>query len=164
MADLADLLGRLNREKVGYVIVGGYAAILHGGTVVTEDVDICCRFTPANLGRLQAALDSLHPVHRLTPKRLSWNLTPGNSRGLKNLYLQTDWGVVDCLSEVLGIGNYAAVRKQSIVVKLPFGNCRVLGLDALIKAKEAMGRPHDLQSVTQLKAIRARLAGPSLPR
>jgi len=156
VADLTDLLGRLIREKVEYVIVGGYAAILHGGTVVTEAVDICCRFTLPNLDRLQAALNNLHPVHRLTPKRLPLNLTPENCRGLKNLHLQTDWGVVDCLSEVLGIGDYAAVRKQSILVKLPFGNCRVLGLDALIKAKEAMGRPHDLQSVTQLKAIRAR--------
>ncbi|MEI6083284.1 MAG: nucleotidyltransferase [Verrucomicrobiota bacterium] len=156
MADLTDLLGRLNREKVGYVIVGGYATILHGGTVVTEDVDICCRFTTANLLRLQAALNNLHPVHRLTPKQLPLRLTPASCQGLKNLYLQTDWGVVDCLGEVLGVGDYAAVRKQSILVKLPFGNCRVLGLDALIKAKEAMGRPHDMQSVAQLKAIRAR--------
>lgn len=156
MADLTDLLRRLNQEKVGYVIVGGFAAILHGGTVVTEAVDICCRFTPANLLRLQAALNILHPVHRLTPKRLPLSLTPASCRGLKNLYLQTDWGVVDCLGEVLGVGDYAAVRKQSILVKLPFGNCRVLGLDALIKAKEAMGRPHDMQSVAQLKAIRAR--------
>lgn len=156
MADLIDLLARLNREKVEYVIVGGFAAILHGGSVVTEDVDICCRFSAVNLLRLQKAVADLHPVHRLTPKRLPLHLTASSCRGLKNLYLQTDWGVVDCLSEVLDIGDYAAVRKQSILVKLPFGNCRVLGLDALIKAKEAMGRPHDLQSVTQLKAIRAR--------
>ncbi len=156
MADLIDLLGRLSREKVEYVIVGGYAAVLHGGSVVTEDVDICCRFTSANLLRLQAAIDDLHPVHRLTPKRLPLKLTPASCRGLKNLYVETDWGVVDCLGEVLGVGDYTAVRKHSVVVKMPFGTCRVLGLDALICAKEAMGRPHDLQSVAQLKAIRAR--------
>jgi hypothetical protein len=150
------LLGRLHEEKVQFVIVGGFAAILHGGSVVTEDVDICCRFTSGNLLRLQKALADLHPVHRLTPKKLPLALTAVRCRGLKNLYLQTDWGVVDCLSEVLGVGDYASVRKQSIAVKLPFGNCRVLGLDALIKAKEAMGRPHDLKSVEELKAVRGR--------
>ena len=156
MADLTDLLGRLTQEKVEYVIVGGFAAILHGGSVVTEDVDICCRFTAANLLRLQKALRDLHPVHRLTPKKLPLELTAVRCRGLKNLYLQTDWGVVDCLGEVLGVGDYTTVRKQSVVVKLPFGNCRVLGVDALIKAKEAMGRPHDLKTVAELKAVKAR--------
>ena len=156
MTDLEKLLERLIAHDVAFVIVGGYAAVAHGVTLVTRDVDICCRFTATNLLRLQAAFNDLHPNHRLTPKRLPLNLTVGRCRGLKNLYLQTDWGVVDCLGEVLGVGSYAAVQKQSIAVKLPFGTCRVLGLDALIKAKEAMGRPHDLESVVQLKAIKAR--------
>ena len=156
MADLTDLLARLSREKVEYVIVGGFAAVLHGSSVVTEDVDICCRFTATNLLRLQKAVADLHPVHRLTPKRLPLKLTAANCRGLKNLYLETDWGVVDCLGEVLGLGSYANVRKQSILVALPFGRCRAVSLAALIKAKEAMGRPHDLKSVEQLKAIQAR--------
>ena len=156
MADLSDLLGQLHQEKVEFAVVGGFAAILHGGTTVTEDVDICCRFSAGNLLRLQKALRDLHPVHRLTPERLLLNLTAAKCQGLKNLYLQTDWGVVDCLSEILGVGDFPAVRKQSVLVGLPFGKCRVLGLEALIKAKEAMGRPHDLESVVQLKAIQAR--------
>jgi len=155
MADFTDLLGRLNRQKVEYVIIGGFAAILHGGTIVTEDVDICCRFTSGNLLRLQKAFSGLHPVHRITPKRLPLRLTAKNCRGLKNLYIETDWGVVDCLGEVLGIGDYAAVRKESVVVKLPFGSCRVLSLDALIKSKEAMNRPRDREAVIQLRAINA---------
>jgi hypothetical protein len=155
MADFTDLLGRLNRQKVEYVIIGGFAAILHGGTIVTEDVDICCRFTSGNLLRLQKAFSGFHPVHRITPKRLPLRLTAKNCRGLKNLYIETDWGVVDCLGEVLGIGDYAAVRKESVVVKLPFGSCRVLSLDALIKSKEAMNRPRDREAVIQLRAINA---------
>ena len=157
MSDLEALLQRLIAGHVEFVIVGGYAAVAHGVTLVTRDVDICCRFTTANLLRLQKTLRDLHPVHRLTPKRLPLKLTATNCRELKNLYLQTDWGVVDCLGTVLGVGDYSAVRKQSIAVELPFGNCRVLGLEALINAKEAMGRPHDLESVVQLKAIKAKI-------
>lgn len=156
MPDLTDLLGRLTTHRVEFVIVGGFAAIVHGGTVVTEDVDICCRFTTVNLLRLQKALGDLHPVHRLTPRLLPLRLTTENCAGLKNLYIETDWGIVDCLSKVLGVGNWGAVRKQSVTVKLACGNCRVLNLDALIKAKQAMDRPHDRETVLQLRAIKRR--------
>jgi hypothetical protein len=39
------------------------------------------------------------------------------------------------------------------------GKCWVLTIDALIRAKEAMGRERDLDAVRQLKAIRERKAG-----
>jgi hypothetical protein len=92
----------------------------------------------------------------MTPKRLPLQLTREYCRGLKNLYLETDLGVLDCLSEVLGVGGYAAVRRQSAVLDMEFGKCRVLGLDALIRAKRAMDRPRDREAVKQLEAIRAR--------
>jgi hypothetical protein len=37
--------------------------------------------------------------------------------------------------------------------------CHLLSLDALIRAKEALGRPRDQQAVLQLKAIREMQAG-----
>ena len=73
-----------------------------------------------------------------------------------DLYLQTDLGQLDCLSEVKGIGDFAEVRRQSIVVELPSGPCRILSLDALIRAKEAMGGPKDKLTILQLKAIQER--------
>ena len=43
-------------------------------------------------------------------------------------------------------------------VELPCGNCRILDLDALICAKEAMNRDHDRITVLQLREIKRRLA------
>lgn len=57
--------------------------------------------------------------------------------------------------EVLGIGDFGKVKASSLETQLPFGMCRVLSIDALICAKERMGRPHDLFTVTQLKALRS---------
>jgi hypothetical protein len=156
MANLKALLQRLVEKDVEFVVIGAFASVAHGVTIVTQDVDICCPFTSRNLMKLQAALAELHPVHRLTPKHLPLQLTREKCRGLKNLYLETDLGVLDCLREVLGVGSFAAVKKQSVVIDLGFGKCRVLGLDALIKAKRAMGRPRDREAVIQLEAIRAR--------
>ena len=156
MADLEALLKRLIDHRVEFVIVGGYAAMAHGATLVTQDVDVCCNFAAKNLLRLQKAIVDLHPVHRMTPKKLSLALTATNCRGLKNLYLNTDFGVLDCLSEVLGVGGFVAVRRTSVAIDLGFGKCRILSLDGLIKAKQAMDRPRDAQALSQLRAIKRR--------
>lgn len=158
MSDLETLLKRLLDQRVEFVIVGGYAVMAHGAPLVTQDVDICCRFNAANLLRLQAAAADLHPVHRMTPQKLPLHLTRKSCVGLKNLYLRTDLGVLDCISEVLGVGDFDVVLGESLPVQLGFGECRILSLDALIRAKEAMNRPRDREAVVQLKAIKARTA------
>jgi hypothetical protein len=141
--------------NVEFVLVGGFAAMAHGSTLLTRDVDICCRFSQANLMRLQAALQGLHPVHRSRPD-IPLELTPEQCASLRNLYLTTDLGILDCLGEVLGVGDFDAVKARSIEIDLPFGQCRVLGLEALIEAKEAMGRDHDKLTVKQLREVARR--------
>jgi hypothetical protein len=153
---LRGLLDRLISGKVRFVVVGGYAAVAHGSSLMTMDVDLCCDMAPANLLRLMKAIEDLHPVHRMTPKRLPLRLTRESARGWKNLYLDTDWGQLDCLGEIRGVGGYAECRARSVRIRLDAGECRVLGLPALIRAKQAMGRPRDLETVAQLRAIRRR--------
>lgn len=153
MTDLEMLLGRLVKHDVSFVIIGAYASVVYGATLVTHDVDICCSFTSRNLLKLQGAIADLHPIHRLTPNELPLKLTPAGCRGLKNLYLKTNLGIIDCLGEVLGVGNFATVKKQSVIIEMEFGKCRVLNLDALIKAKRAMNRPRDREALIQLEAI-----------
>ena len=156
MGDLALLLKRLIEHRVDFVIVGGFAAATHGVTLITRDLDVACRFSTANLLRLQDAVKDLHPVHRMTPQRLPLCLTPETIPGLKNIYVDTDWGSLDCLSSVLGIGDFAAVKKKSEIINPGLGPCRILKIDALIKAKKAMGRDRDRAAVLQLRAIQER--------
>lgn len=155
MENLNNILSRLHANKVEFVLVGGLAAVVHGVTMVTRDVDICCRFSEENLLRIQTSVQDLHPVHRSRPD-LPLNLTTEQCAGLKNLYLRTDIGILDCLGGVLAIGDYEDVLNNSIIAELPFGEIRVLDLESLIRAKEAMKRDHDLQTAKQLKAIKAR--------
>ena len=155
MKDLTDILGLLVRHNVDFVVVGGYAVAAYGSSLVTQDVDICCDFSSENLMRLQEALSDRNPVHRMTPKRLPLILTPEKCRGLKNLYLDTDVGQVDCLGSVLGIGDFSVVKQHSISVEIDDFECRLIDLDTLIEAKKAMGRPRDLAAVQELEAIRA---------
>jgi hypothetical protein len=154
MEQLTDILRRLIESNVEFSLIGGQAARHYGVSLVTEDVDICARFTPENLRRVEAAVKAFHPRHRLTANKLPLELTDELCRSLKNIYLTTDLGILDCLSQVAGIGDFDAVLQQSELKEFPFGRCYVLKIDALIRAKQTVGRPHDLISVTQLNAIK----------
>ncbi len=153
MEQLSQILERLNREQVEYVLVGGLAGVFHGVPLVTRDVDICMPFTEQNLVRLEKALAGLNPVHRQTPQRLPFSVAGDFPRGLKNVYLRTDLGVLDCLGEIKGVGSFAEVNRQSVVVDLPIGPCRILSLSALIQAKSAMDRTQDKLSLIHLQEI-----------
>jgi hypothetical protein len=150
------LLRRLIECRIEFVLVGGFAAVVYGASLVTQDLDISLKFSRENLDRLDAALRDLHPVHRLTPNELPLEITDANWASLKNLYLRTDWGILDCLGEIAGLGDYSRVVEQSELVEFPFGSYRILTMDGLIRAKEAMGREHDRRAVTQLKIIQSR--------
>jgi len=156
MSQLNKLVERLIVSRVEFVLIGGFAAIAHGVSLMTQDVDVCCPFGAQNLRAIEAAIADLHPVHRMTPQKLPFVLTDELCASLKNIYLDTDLGPLDCLSEVLGIGNFAEVKKRSIEVTLPVGICPVLDIDALIAAKAATNRTRDRMTISQLKAIKER--------
>jgi len=148
------LLRRLMEGDVEFVVIGGVCGVLHGVPLVTMDLDICCRFSRDNLRRIEAAVRDLRPRHRLTPNRLPLELTEELCGSLKNLYLTTDLGVLDCLGEVAGLGDYDQVSRHSITHRMSFGELRILSLDALITAKEAAGREKDLYAVRLLRAVK----------
>jgi len=157
LQDDRALLSRLQAQHVEFVIIGGFCGTMHGVSLVTRDLDVCCSFALANLRRIEAAVKDLHPFHRLTANRLPLELTDELCGRLKNLYLQTDLGKLDCLSEVQGIGSYEDALRRSILFKLSYGEFRILDVDALIAAKEALGREHDLAAVKQLRGIKEKL-------
>jgi len=152
--DLPSLLQRLAQGGVAFVIVGGYAGVVHGCTILTQDIDICCNFRAKNLLALQAALADLHPVHRMTPVRKPLELTAENAGEFRDLCLDTDLGHLDCLSTIQGLGDYDAANRVSQTVESDGIRFRVLTIDALILAKEAMNRPRDREAVRQLRAIK----------
>ena len=152
--DLISLLEKLTEANVEFVLVGGFAGVAYGCTYVTEDIDICCKFTPDNLLALQKTLSDLQPVHRMTPKKKKLHLTKENCGDFKNLYLATKIGQLDCLSFIEGIGDYEKARKSSRVIQVEQLKIHVLNLDALIKAKKALNRPRDKQAIKQLEAIK----------
>ena len=150
------LLIRLRDSGLDFVVIGGVCAVYHGAPLTTFDLDVCCPFGEANVRRIECALKDLHPVHRLTPNKLPLEVTRSSFADLRNLYLQTDLGMLDCLGEVSGVGDFKTVFQRSVLAHLSYGRFRFLDLDALIAAKKATGREQDRVALRHLLAIKER--------
>jgi predicted nucleotidyltransferase len=159
MKSLSVLLQRFADAGLEFVVVGGFAGVLHGSAYVTEDLDICAVMSPENIAKLRSALADLKPVHRMTHKKLSFLEHPPAGETLANVYLETEAGIVDVLGSVLGIGAYREIARNAIEVPLFGRRCRVISMEDLIKAKEAMGREKDLLTAKELRAIAAKRQG-----
>jgi predicted nucleotidyltransferase len=155
--DLA-IVRLLNEKGVEFVVVGGLAAVAHGSSLVTDDVDVCAPLAEPNLSRILAAVRGLNPRLRMRPDKMRLPEDPARLTNLKNLYLDTDLATIDFLGEVSGVGTFAEAIQQSQEVDLGEGLvCRMLTIDALIAAKKAAGRPKDLRAVRELEIIRDKL-------
>jgi hypothetical protein len=108
--DINRLLQRVCDADVDFVIVGGFAATLHGSSLVTRNLDVCAVLTSANVEKLRNALRDLKPTHRLTPQKISFLDNPDPGVEVRNLHRRTDFGPIDILSSILGIGEFERVR------------------------------------------------------
>jgi hypothetical protein len=85
MTELNQLLQRLCDADIEFVIVGGFAAMLHGSSMLTRDLDVCALLTDVNVAKLRDTFRDLHPTHRFTPQKLSFLEHPDPGVPLKNL-------------------------------------------------------------------------------
>jgi len=154
MKNLNNLLKLLLENEVDFVLIGGFAGVVHGSTQVTRDLDICALITASQVDKLREVLRDFNPRHRMNPNhKPSFLDEPKDVTGLKHIYLETDIGVLDVLSEVTGIGDFEQVRKNSVEIPLFGHRCKVISAEALIETKRKLGRPKDLFVVAELEAL-----------
>jgi hypothetical protein len=165
MEPLLLILKRLIDQNVELALVGGLAAITHGAEIVTQDVDVCIPFTEENMARIVAAIRDIRPRFRFRPDRMPMWDDPARLATLKNLNIVTDLGVIDFLGEISGVGDFTQVRARSQLTTLAEGiSCLTIGLDALIDAKRATGRPKDVRVAQELEVVRKALGDSGPPK
>jgi hypothetical protein len=143
--DFEEFLRLLNRKKVEYVIVGGYAVAFHGHVRTTKDLDIFFRNTPQNIKNLRSALnyfgfpgDSLNDV--------------AFSEQGKVIRMGVFPVMIELINAISGISFETAWKNR---VQGPYGKIKVnyLSKPNLLKNKLASGRLRDLADVAELKSI-----------
>lgn len=147
------LLRRLAEHDVDFVVIGGFAAIAHGGARLTNDLDISCATTADNLDRLGAALVDLGARLRGVPEDVPFVPDARTWRNIRVLTLETSEGFIDVLAEPAGAPAYDTLRERAERVELDGVEVRVAGLGDLQAMKRAAGRPKDLLDLEELDVI-----------
>src|SRR5690348_6103942 len=105
-ADLEKMLAAFVPAGVQFVLIGGWAAALHGSARSTVDVDLVYRRSPENVRSLVAALRPHHPYLRGAPAGLPFVFDVRAIRMGLNFTLTSSLGDLDLLGEVTGGGGY----------------------------------------------------------
>lgn len=153
MTNFKEILKRLNRNKVEFILIGGLAAIAHGSTSATSDLDIVYKKTAENIKKIILALGDLHVRLRGAPPDLPFIFDDKSFSNTINFTLQTDLGAVDLLGEIPGFDSYQDIVTNTDTLTLFDTHCLVLSLKALIKNKRATGRRKDLNQLDELEEL-----------
>jgi hypothetical protein len=152
---LKELLKHLVDHQVRFSVIGGVALIARGVQRATEDLDIAYARDRENLARLANALSLIHPRLRGVPADLPFTLDVASLRSGLNFTLETDFGPLDLLGEVAGLGTFDSIDAASSELDIGGLPVLVLTLNGLERAKRAAGRPKDLLDLGYIQALKA---------
>ncbi|MDP6040193.1 MAG: nucleotidyltransferase [Candidatus Latescibacteria bacterium] len=153
MTDFPKLLQVLSEYRVEFIIIGGAAAIVHGSSRLTQDLDVVYHRSQENITRLANALQEQKPYLRGAPPGLPFQWSEATIRMGLNFTLQTNLGDLDLLGEVTGGGKYEDLLDHTFEIEVFGVHCLCLNLETLIHVKRAVGRPKDLEAISELEAI-----------
>jgi len=143
--NLREFIELLNSQKVDFIVVGGHAVAFHGHPRFTGDIDFLLRPSHENAGRLIAAVKefgfaevSLSAEDFMRPDIVVQLGYPPNR--------------IDLLTSISGVDFEEAwvTRAAGELDGLPVF---FLGLNALLKNKQASGRDKDRADVSKLLAV-----------
>ena len=141
----------LDRNRIRYAVVGGYAVALHGAVRGTMDVDIVVNWDLRTLRYTENALSELGLVPRLP-------ITADDVFQFRDEYIRNRnliaWNFhhpEDMSQQVDIIISYDLKGKKRHLLETPDGPIRLLNIEELIDMKRESGRPQDLEDVKALE-------------
>ena len=152
--DPLEILRKLERHGVRYVLVGAAAARVAGAPVVTEGVDVTPAADAANLERLAAALGELDARLRISREQeeVPFSVEAEMRRGADLWTLTTSAGDLDVCFTPAGTGGYDDLRRDASRERLDRGlTVSVAPLRDVIRSKEAAGPDKDIAQLPLLR-------------
>ena len=157
-----EILNALHDRHVEFVIVGGVATALHGGSRVTFDLDLVPSLTPASW---QAAVDLLwslgarpripEPIERI--RDIGHVRRWRREKGMLALNFRTTDGSMEVDLLVGESDAFDELRQRAVEVTVGQRTFFVASIDDLISMKQRAGRPQDLLDIAELRNIQKRL-------
>lgn len=149
------LLSVLEDHQVEYVVIGGFAAQVHGASRPTYDIDVTANTTADNLGRLAQALAELRARVRTESVEggLPFSASADSLRGVRMLNLTTPLGELDLTFEPAGVGGYDNWTPNAQTYTVGQLQVRIAALADIIRSKTAAGREKDIDALPELHAL-----------
>lgn len=147
--DPLGLLTALERHRVNYVIVGGFAALVHGSGLATCGIDIVPSLREENLARLAEALDELGASQDGAKPLLDAEALAGGP-----VALETDGGEMKIVATPAGTRGYDDLRRAAAREPLGSGlRPLVASLADVIRSIDALGREQDEARLPRLRRL-----------
>ncbi len=137
-----NLISLFNEEGVEYVVLGGHAVIAHGYLRTTGDIDIFVRPSQENAARLLRALYQYGYRNGEFEQEDFTKVPSYLSFGRYN-----EW--IDLMTFTLGV-TFDECYQNRVVFMIENVPTNVISLPDLIRNKQALGRPQDLQDLENL--------------
>lgn len=148
----------LARHSVRYVVIGGFAGILHGAPLITQDFDICYARDPENLEALTVALVEMGAKLRGVKEEVPFKLDARTLRMGDSFTFDTRLGPFDCLGTPSGTRGYEDLVATATEYEVAGHVVKAAALDDLIRMKRVAGRGKDRLALEELGALRDELA------
>lgn len=145
--DFADLLLEFVNENVEFLLIGGWAVVLHGHVRSTDDIDLFVRASPENSLKVFSALERFGAplrAHGVTPEHFA-NEGDAYRFGVAPLK-------VEVLTRISGIA-YEDALAGAKTFELDGLAVPYIGRAALIRNKKASARLKDLADVEELERV-----------
>lgn len=149
--DPYGILRSLDRHRVAYIMIGGFARVIQGADEITRGLDIVPSTREQNLPRIEAALKELGA------RRADGAELPKSEHGLWDepvLELMTDRGEMKLVPEPAGTRGYDDLRRAATREPLGEGlRPDVASVGDLARMLSALGREDDLARVHALRRL-----------
>ena len=142
--DFIDFFKALNDANVRYLLVGGYAVVLHGYNRTTGDLDIWVEQTRENHQKLLKGFTEF----KIPLTAIEESDFMGNT-GMDVFTLGRPPVAIDIMTAVKGLDFHKAYELSS-TIQTSGVPVRLLDLNSLIAAKSASGRHKDLDDIEHL--------------
>jgi hypothetical protein len=149
------ILGVLVDHGVRFVLVGGFAAVIHGSPYVTTDVDVVPERSEGNLSRLSDALRAMH-ARVWTPTEPDGVPFDHDARSLAEVNvwnLVTDHGRLDLTFAPSGTSGFDDLDRDALRLSILGVDVDVASLADVIRSREAAGREKDRLVLPVLRRI-----------
>jgi hypothetical protein len=144
--DVCRLCRSLAEAEARYVLIGGFAVILHGGARTTKDIDLLVDPEPENVVRLKRALSVLED-------NAAREIAPEDLRSYKVVRV-ADEVLVDLLSAACGV-TWAQAAGSAEVREIDGVPVIVADVRTLVRTKQTQ-RPSDAADRAWLETLDAR--------